>query len=108
MNQFGISEKSYQLLLDTFSQYPEIEQVVIFGSRAKGNYKKGSDIDLAIKGKDCKVETALNISAIVNEELPIPYHIDVINYDTLKHLELKDQIDRVGVVFFSKNTFVGV
>ena len=103
MNPFGIAEKSYHLLLDTFSKYPEVEQVVLFGSRAKGNYKKGSDIDLAIKGKKSQSTTALNISAIINEQLPIPYHVDVINYDSLKHVELKDHIDRVGVVFFEKH-----
>ena len=103
MNPFGIAEKSYHLLLDTFSKYPEVEQVVLFGSRAKGNYKKGSDIDLAIKGKKSQSTTALNISAIINEQLPIPYHVDVINYDSLIHVELKDHIDRVGVVFFEKH-----
>ena len=103
MNQFGIADKSYHLLLDTFSKYPEVEQVVLFGSRAKGNYKKGSDIDLSIKGKNCKLETALNISAIINERLPIPYHVDVINYATLHHKELKEHIDRVGILFFSQS-----
>lgn len=102
MNQFGIADKSYHLLLDTFSKYPEVEQVILFGSRAKGNYKKGSDIDLTIRGKKCKLETALNISAIVNEQLPIPYYVDIVDYNTLTHRELKEHIDRVGVLFFEK------
>ncbi len=106
MNRFDITDKSYQLSIDTFSKYPEVEQVILFGSRAKGNYKKGSDIDLTIKGRGCKSETALHISAILNEELPIPYHVDVINYDSLKHKDLKDHIDRVGVVFFRNNSSV--
>ena len=100
MNEFGITDKTYRLLLDTFSKYPEIEQVIIFGSRAKGNYKKGSDIDLSIKGKNCKLETAINISAIINERLPIPYHVDVIDYASLHHTDLKEHIDRVGILFF--------
>ena len=103
MNQFGITDKSYRLLLDTFSKFPEVEQVVIFGSRAKGNFKKGSDIDLTIKGKNCKTATALDISAIINERLPIPYYVDIIDYATLNHKELKAHIDRAGILFFQKN-----
>ena len=76
MNTYGISEKSYFLLLNTFSKYPEIEEVILFGSRAKGNYKKGSDIDLAIKGEYCNKQIAMNINGFVNEELPTPYHVD--------------------------------
>jgi len=103
MNEFGITDKSYRLLLDTFSKYPEVEQVILFGSRAKGNYKQGSDIDLSIKGKNCKLETAVNISAIINERLPIPYHVDVIDYASLQHPDLKEHIDRAGILFFSQS-----
>jgi predicted nucleotidyltransferase len=103
MNQFGIANRSYLLLQETFSKYPEVEQVVLFGSRAKGNFKKGSDIDLTIKGKKATLKTAVMISVIINERLPIPYHVDVIDYASLNHPELKEHIDRVGVVFFQKN-----
>lgn len=102
MNPFGISEKSYNFLVNAFGNYPEVEEVLIFGSRAKGNYKKGSDIDLAIKGKQCSDLTAINIQGYFNEELPIPYYVDVVYYDGLEHQELKAHIDRVG-----KNFFVG-
>ncbi|MFC4769479.1 nucleotidyltransferase domain-containing protein [Effusibacillus consociatus] len=65
MNQFGISEKSFQLLLDTFMQYTQVEEVILFGSRAKGNCKKGSDIDLAIKikGEECSASLALTLQS---------------------------------------------
>jgi predicted nucleotidyltransferase len=73
MNNFGITDKSYQLLQDTFTRFPEVEQVVLFGSRAKGNFKKGSDIDLSVKGPKCNPAIAMKISAELNEELPIPF-----------------------------------
>jgi predicted nucleotidyltransferase len=101
-NPFGISDKSYTLLVETFTKQPLIEEVVIFGSRAKGNYKKGSDIDLAIKGKNCTANIALDLKAFINEELPIPYLVDVIDYNSLKHQELKEHIDRVGIVFYKQ------
>lgn len=100
MNHFGISIQSYQLLRQTLKDVPEIEKVIIFGSRAKGNYKNGSDIDLAIMGKDCTPETAININAILNEVLPIPYFVDVIDYTSLKQSQLKEHIDRVGIEFY--------
>ncbi len=102
MSDFGITEKSYQLLLNTFTGYPQVEKVIIFGSRAKGTFKRGSDIDLAIQGEACDDELALSIAAYINEELPIPYTVDVVNYYSLHHQELKEHIDRVGAVFFSR------
>ncbi|HEX3047690.1 MAG TPA: nucleotidyltransferase domain-containing protein [Bacillota bacterium] len=100
MNNFGISEKSYKLLMETFVKYPQVEEVIIFGSRAKGNYKKGSDIDLAIKGAQSSAKLALTLQSYINEELPIPYMVDVIDYNSLNHRELKEHIDRVGIKFY--------
>jgi predicted nucleotidyltransferase len=101
MNRFGISEKSYNLLLETFARYPQVEEVIIFG-RAKGNYKKGSDIDLAIKGEKCSANLAMTLQAYINEELPIPYMVDVLDYHSLNHQDLKEHIDRVGVRFYKQ------
>ena len=101
-NPFGISEKSYMLLIEALTKYTQIEEVIVFGSRAKGNYKKGSDIDLAIKGKNCTARLALDLGAFINEELPIPYMVDVIDYNSLQHRELKEHIDRAGIVFYKK------
>jgi len=96
MNDYGITEKSMELLLDTFSKYPQIEEVILFGSRAKGNYKKGSDIDIAIKGKQCSADLVLKLQSYINEELLIPYMVDIVDYQSLNHVELKNHIDRVG------------
>jgi predicted nucleotidyltransferase len=100
-NTFGISEKSYDLILSIFKNYPEVETVIIFGSRAKGNFRQGSDIDLAIKGQACSPELALKISGIINEQIPVPYSVDVVDYNSLENLELKVHIDRVGLEFYS-------
>ncbi len=100
---FGITDKSYQLLIDTFSKQTEVEQVIIFGSRAKGNYKGGSDIDLAIKGNNITPKLAMDISAFLNEDLPIPYKIDVIDYASLEHAALKEHIDRAGIEFYKRS-----
>ena len=70
--------------------------VKIYGSRAKGNFQRGSDIDLAFS-------SPVNYSAELNEaldELPTPYLFDVTHYETLKHDGLKSHIDRVVVVIY--------
>ncbi|GAC1397779.1 MAG: nucleotidyltransferase domain-containing protein [Sediminibacterium sp.] len=102
MNAFGISDQTYQLIRQTFISIPAIEKVILFGSRAKGNYKDGSDIDLAIVGKNCTPGLAMQINAKLNEELPIPYFVDVIDYLSLKHPDLKEHIDRVGIEFYKR------
>lgn len=105
MNTFGITEKSYQLLLDTFLKHQEIEQVILFGSRAKGIHKKGSDIDLAIKANTSQPYFIFNLKAYLNEALPIPYFIDLVDYNSLDYPELKEHIDRVGIPFYQKEAF---
>jgi predicted nucleotidyltransferase len=99
MNPFGISDNSYQLLTQTLSKYPQIEEVIIFGSRANGSYKQGSDIDLALKGSNCTPGFILDLKGYINRELPIPYHVDIVHYDTIRNVELKENIDRAGLKF---------
>lgn len=100
MNPFGISDKTYSKLLDTFSRFPEIKEVFIFGSRAKGSYKNGSDIDLAVKGENISPGLILKLKGLFNERLSIPYKVDVIGYDYLTHLGLKEHIQRIGRVIY--------
>ncbi|HLR76442.1 MAG TPA: nucleotidyltransferase domain-containing protein [Balneolaceae bacterium] len=102
MNPYGISEKTYQLLLETFDQFSEINAVLIFGSRAKGDYRNGSDIDLAVKGEDMNPSLVFKLKNLFNERLPIPYKVDVVSFDNLTHKALKDHITRRGKLIFSK------
>ncbi len=104
MSNFGITEKSYALLMELFTRQPEAEEVWLFGSRAKGTHQKGSDIDLAIKGSACNPGLALAIANQANEELPIPYQVDIVDYSSIDNPNLKDHIDRVGVLFYSSKT----
>lgn len=101
MKIYGISERSFRLLLRTFETYPEIDQVLLFGSRAKGNYKNGSDIDLAIKGEKVGPDLIFRLKSTFNERLPIPYFVDVVGYENLDHKALKEHIERVGKVIYN-------
>lgn len=91
--KFGISPKSYSLLVDALKQFPEIESAAIFGSRAMGNYKTGSDIDLVLKGRDVTADTAFSVATLLNEKLPLPYYVDVICYSQINNPDLKNHVD---------------
>lgn len=99
---FGLSVSDLQQIISVFKAFPEIEQALIFGSRAKGTYKKGSDIDIALIGQNLDtIVTA--ISYQLNQELLLPYFFDVVDYNSISHLDLKAHIDRVGKTIYTKN-----
>jgi len=95
---FGLSPETLALINTCLQQYPEIVWAKLYGSRAKGNYERGSDIDLAFSSStDCSADL---LEALDN--LPTPYLFDVTHYESLKHEGLKAHIDRVGVVFYQR------
>lgn len=103
-NSFGIAEKTYSELLEGLSELSQIHQAKIFGSRAMGNFKKGSDLDIALYGDDID-QTLLNKLIIYFEEMTtIPYFIDFVHYNTLDNHELKNHIDSCGVVIYKKGS----
>jgi len=102
-NNFGIYEKSYSLLINAIAEYPQIEKAIIFGSRAMGNYKKGSDIDIAIVGSEVNYEIISQLNGKLNEQLPIPYYIDVINFNTINNNELRQHILEEGKACYEKD-----
>lgn len=83
-----------------FSAHPLIEQVVLFGSRAKGNYKNGSDIDLALFGPVDFSE--MGTIAWELDDLLLPWEIDLLQFDSITNQDLRDHITRVGQIFYSK------
>lgn len=98
--QFGISDKDIVMIQNVMAGYPAIDEVVIYGSRAKGNYKTGSDIDLMIKGivsweEFHRLEYDL-------DELMLPYQFDLAMIDTIDNLKLLDHVTRVGRIFYEK------
>ncbi len=93
---YGLSKKDFTLL-QNYLKNLDIKKAVIFGSRAKGNYKKGSDIDLAVIG-DHKY-----LNYFLNEETTLPYFFDVINLQEIKNENLKEHIQRVGKVIYPQS-----
>jgi uncharacterized protein len=97
---YGLRDSDLSHIIDAITQCDEISEVVLFGSRAKGNYQPGSDIDLAIKGDRITHATVNRLSECLNEEKPLPYFFDVVHYETLNNIPLREHIDRVGIMIF--------
>lgn len=95
---FGLDEHTLELITGCLRQFPDIIWVKVYGSRAKGDYQRGSDIDLAFSSPvDCSAELLEALDA-----LPTPYLFDVTHWETLRHEGLKGHIERVGVVFYEQ------
>lgn len=99
--KIGLEHEQVKAIQQVLSYFPEVEEAVLFGSRAKGNFKPGSDIDLALKGKPLPLETLLVLYNSL-EELDLPYTFDLVNYDTIREPDLADHINRVGKIFYAK------
>ncbi|MBF0212681.1 MAG: nucleotidyltransferase domain-containing protein [Magnetococcales bacterium] len=86
------------LLHAVFRYVPEIQEVIVFGSRAKGNFRPHSDVDLALLG----VADALRAEAVAEalDQLPFPYKFDVKAYDGIRYPPLLEHIQRVGVSIY--------
>ena len=102
MQDFGLPQRTIDELLNYFKTKPYIEKVCIYGSRAKGNYRNGSDIDFAIWTDEHSL-----ISRIAGEldDLPTPYRFDVTDYKALTHQGMIDSINQEGIVFYTGKTF---
>ena len=98
--KFGLSDTVIKELQDVFRRYTNIEKVLIFGSRSKGNYRAGSDIDLAVIGKDIDYNLLLSILCEI-DDLDLLYNVDLLDYQKKKGTPFGDHIDRVGQVFYA-------
>ena len=98
---FGLTRITLDKLESIFHQHNSIESVIIYGSRAKGNYRVGSDIDLTIKGSILPFSELMQIEDQI-DDLYLPYSVDLSQYEKLKNTDLIDHINRVGVIIYTK------
>lgn len=96
-NRFGLADNIIDKINTVLSSHPEIEQAVVYGSRARGNHKPGSDIDISLKGNQLTLEILNQIEREI-DDLLLPYSFDLSIYHQIDNLELLEHIDRVGVL----------
>lgn len=75
---------------------------LIFGSRAMGNYKKGSDVDMAVFGENITKQMVFQLDDYLNEIFPLPYFFDILHYEDITNENLKRHIDNEGKVIFKR------
>lgn len=96
---FGLSDKTISAIHSVFSKYPQITKAIVYGSRAMGNYKNGSDIDLTLYGSKLSNQILMDILDDL-DELLLPYKIDLSIYAAINNEKLQDHINRVGIDFY--------
>jgi len=100
--RFGLQEDTIEKIGAVFAQFPAIEKVVLYGSRAKGNYKKSSDIDLTLFGEALSLSVLYRIMEAL-DDLLLPYMIDLSIFKQIDNENLRDHIERVGVIFYQRD-----
>lgn len=98
---YGLSEKTVDEINKVFEGYAEVDEVILYGSRAKGNFKPGSDIDLTMKGDKLDLKL-LNKISLDLDDLLLPYNVDLSIYRHITYSDLISHIERVGKVFYRK------
>ena len=101
-SRFGLRESDLQNIIEILSRSVQVKEAILFGSRAKGNYRNGSDVDIALKG-DLDLKSVAQLSYFLNEETLMPYKFDIIDYARIKNNDLKEHIDRVGITIYDKS-----
>lgn len=99
---FGLPPAILDKLNSVFAQHRAIASVLIYGSRAKGTYRPGSDIDLTIEGDDIPFAELMRIEDQI-DDLMLPYTVDLSQYRQLGNAELIAHIDRVGVKIYDRD-----
>ena len=97
---FGLSNDIITRIHSVFRKYPEIENATLYGSRAKGNHKPYSDIDLTFEGKNLSLNLIHQI-AVDLDDLLLPYFFDLSIKEKITNPDLLDHIKRVGMEFYS-------
>lgn len=98
---YGLNQTELDAIVQAIAQMDNITEAILFGSRAKGTYRNGSDIDLALKGNKLGLQELTTLYAAL-DELPLLYKFDLVIFDRITKPALVEHIERVGVVIYRK------
>jgi len=98
---YGLKDIDIKKIQSIFVKYKEIDKAILYGSRAKGNYRNSSDIDLSLMGNNLTLSILLRIENKLDDFL-LPYKIDISIFHKIENPDLVEHINRVGVVFYKK------
>lgn len=99
--KYGLKKHTINKINEVFTQFPEVEQAILYGSRAKGNYRSGSDIDLTLKGNNINLRILNQIEGEL-DDLLLPYTFDLSIFKHIADQDMINHIYRVGKIFYQK------
>ena len=100
MDTYGLSLEEIDRIKEVFNKYEAIEEVLIYGSRAKGNYKPASDVDLSLIGNiDLNLQQQIELAL---DDLLLPFKFDISVYNKINNPDFLDHIQRVGKQFYKR------
>lgn len=100
--QYGLSQETIQKINLILKNFKEVQEAILYGSRAKGNYKPGSDIDITLRGEGIDLHL-LNKISLHLDDLFLPYIFDFSIYTHINNQDLIQHIQRIGKVLYKKN-----
>jgi predicted nucleotidyltransferase len=99
--KFGLTDETIHKINSIFEKYGEVDEVIIYGSRAKGNYREGSDVDITLLGNALTENIKSKIYGDI-DDLNTPYLFDISVFENLKSDDLVEHINRVGQLFYKR------
>lgn len=100
---YGLSEIDLEQIVSVFSDFPVVDKAILYGSRAKGSYRDGSDIDITLVGNNLDLTTLLRPETLL-DDLLLPYTIDLSIFHKIENLDLIHHINRVGIIIYERAT----
>lgn len=97
----GLTDNDLNHIISIIGHDNDIEEAIVFGSRAKGNFRNGSDVDIALKGERLTLQTIIQLQVEL-EALMLPYKFDIIIFNRIKEPALIEHINRYGILIFKK------
>ena len=101
MAKYGLTDHDIAAIQSVLKRHPKVIKAILYGSRAKGNYRRGSDIDLTLQGELLEYTDLVAIDNAL-DELLLPYTIDLSIYHQIENPDLINHIERIGKEFYSK------
>jgi len=98
---YGLKQHTIEQLNQLFAGHKQITEVILYGSRAKGSFTEGSDIDLTIKGEKLDFDLLQKLNREI-DDLLLPWLVDLSLYQSLNNNDLIDHIQRVGICIYKK------
>ncbi len=90
------------MIQSVLARYPQVEKSVLYGSRAKGNYRNGSDIDMTLKGGEGLTLNVLYQIMDDIDDLLLPYTFDLSIFRHIGDPDVVEHIQRAGITFYEK------